>query len=296
MLKLAGVSKRFGAVEALRPLDLEIARHEWIGLFGHNGSGKTTLLRILLGLCRPTSGQLLLEGREPNDETWCDFRRTLGFMPERIRFYEHLTGAETLRYFAELRGLGAEVVAPMLESVGLTAAAERPVGEYSKGMQQRLNLAQALLGRPTVLILDEPLEGLDPQGVRDFFRLLQSGGPRTVVLSSHRLSEVGPHVNRMCVLANGEVKALGTVEELRRDLRMPVRVHIYLRDAERPLAESVLMQLGAAAVARKDHVQVAEVPQAAKTAFLLGLNAHAQMLSHLHVEEPSLEGVYFELN
>jgi len=294
MIRLEGVSKTFGSVEALRSLDLEIHRGQWLGLFGHNGSGKTTLLRILLGLSRPSAGAILIDGEAPNAERWLALRRELGFMPERIGFYQNMTGVETLGYFASLRGLGSAVVGPALQSVGLAAAASRKVVEYSKGMRQRLNLAQALLGSPKLLVCDEPIEGLDPEGVRDFFRLIRSTGVETVVLSSHRISEVSSRVDRICVLGAGQIKALGSVEEIFEKLELPVRVHIYPVGSLNGTLDAAVKRLGATRVVAKDGILVAEVPQLRKTEFLLGLHACGDAIRHLHVEEPSLERVYFE--
>lgn len=294
MIQLEGIQKRFGALEVIPSLDLVVRRQEWLGVFGHNGSGKTTLIRILLGLSKPTGGRLLLDGSEPDNDAWREFRRKLGFMPERITFYENLTGAETLLYFSRLRGLTSEDLAPMLERVGLSGAAHRKVGEYSKGMRQRLNLAQALLGDPEVLVLDEPIEGLDPQGVRDFFRLLREGNIGTVVLSSHRLAETCDEVDRVCVLDRGQVKAEGTVQELVEKIARPAKILIYPTSAANGRLDEALGQLGAISLTTRDGVLVAEVPQEQKTAFLLGLNDHREAIRHLHVEEPSLEEIYFD--
>lgn len=293
-LRLDKVSKRFGPIEALRPLDLEIRRHEWVGLFGHNGSGKTTLIRVLVGLLRPSSGRILLDGEPMDRNAWRALRRTLGFMPERIEFYGDLSGEENLEYLARLRELDAATVMPLLERVGLGEAAGRKVCEYSKGMRQRLNLAQALLGSPELLVLDEPIEGLDPRGVRDFFSLLRSGEPRTVVFSSHRLSEVCRHVDRICILVDGAVRALGTLPELFEELDLPVKVHIYPTRAMNGTFDAALAGLGAAVVVRRGEALVAEVAQANKTAFLLGLHAYGEAIRHLHIEEPTLEGAYFD--
>lgn len=294
MIRLEGVSKRFGEHHALRSIDLEVRRGEWLGLFGHNGSGKSTLIRLLLGLTRPTSGRLLLDGRPPDAAAWLAFRTTLGFMPERIAFYDHLTGRETLQYFARLRGVDGAVISPLLERVGLAEAADRAVQGYSKGMRQRLNLAQALLGDPRVMIADEPIEGLDPQGVRDFFALLTAGRTETVVMSSHMLTECCHRVDRICVLGEGGVRALGTVEELSRDLHPPVRVHVYPSESANGSLAATLSGLGAAAVVQHQGAWVAEVPQADKVAFLAGLGPYRGAIHHLHIEEPSLEELYFE--
>lgn len=294
MIRLDGVGKQFGGRLALRAIDLEIRRGERLGLFGHNGSGKSTLIRLLLGLTPPTSGRLLLNGQPPDAAAWLAFRSTLGFMPERIAFYDHLTGRETLQYFARLRGVAGAEIAPLLERVGLRDAADLPVQGYSKGMRQRLNLAQALLGDPQVLVVDEPIEGLDPHGVRAFFELLGGGRTETVVMSSHMLSECCHRVDRICVLSEGEVRALGTAEELSRDLHLPVRVHVYPTASANGSLATTLSGLGATTVVMHEGAWVAEVPQADKVAFLAGLGSCQGEIRHLHVEEPSLEELYFE--
>jgi len=294
MIRLEGVSKRFGEQRALCAIDLEVRCGEWLGLFGHNGSGKSTLIRLLLGLTRPTSGRLLLDGRPPDAAAWLAFRANLGFMPERIAFYDHLTGRETLQYFARLRGVDGAKIAPLLERVGLRDAADRSVQGYSKGMRQRLNLAQALLGDPQVLIVDEPIEGLDPQGVRAFFALLGEGRTETVVMSSHMLTECCHRVDRICVLREGAVRALGTVEELSRDLHPPMRVHVYPSGSANGSLAPTLSGLGATTVVEHQGAWVAEVPQRDKVPFLAGLAPLQGAIRHLHVEEPSLEELYFE--
>jgi len=294
VIRLESVSKRYGEQVALRAIDLEVRQGEWLGLFGHNGSGKSTLLRLLLGLTRPTTGRLLIDGKEPSAAGWRRLRERIGFMPERIAFYDHLTGREILAYFGRLRGVDATRVATVLEQVGLTTAADRRLGGYSKGMRQRLNLGQALLGDPEMILADEPIEGLDPQGVHAFFDLLRAGKVETVVMSSHRLVECGPRVDRICVLNQGEIRALGTVEELNRDLEPPVHVHVYPTESANGSLQSTLTELGATAVAMHQGAWVAEVPQARKLAFLAGLNRCEGTIRQLHIEEPNLEELYFE--
>jgi len=294
MIRLEAVSKRYGEQVALRSIDLEVRQGEWLGLFGHNGSGKSTLLRILLGLTRPTTGRLLIDGEPPSAAAWRHLRERIGFMPERIAFYDHLTGREILAYFGRLRGVDEQRVAEVLEQVGLTAAADRRLGGYSKGMRQRLNLGQALLGDPEMILADEPIEGLDPQGVHAFFDLLHAGRVETVVMSSHRLVECGPRVDRICVLNQGAVRALGSMEELSRDLQSPVRVHIYPTESANGSLQSTLTELGATAVAMHQGAWVAEVEQAQKVAFLAGLTRCQAQIRQLHIEEPNLEELYFE--
>lgn len=295
MIRLEGVSKRFGAVEALAPLDLDIARGEWLGVFGRNGSGKTSLLRILVGLSRPTTGRVLLHGRLPHAEDWRAVRRTLGFMPERIAFAEHLTGWRTLQYFARLKGADPSTIGTLLERVGLRDAAARAVGTYSKGMRQRLNFAQALLANPTILIVDEPIEGLDAHGVQEFFELLREAANRTVVIASHRLPLLTRFIDRVCVLSQGRVTALGSEAELQQRLDLPVRLIVRPRqpDTVAGLAEALGRLPGASVASQNGHL-VVSVAQREKLRALAGLDSLAGAIRSVRVEEPTLEEVLLE--
>jgi Cu-processing system ATP-binding protein len=294
LIQLEAVSKRFGAIEALAPLDLAIRNGEWLGVFGRNGSGKTSLLRILVGLSRPSTGRVLLAGNEPAPEDWRRFRRSLGFMPERLSLFENLTGEKTLRYFARLKGVPATEVAPLLERVGLSHAARRKLGGYSKGMLQRINFAQALLGSPDVLVVDEPIEGLDAHGVREFFEILKSVPGRTVVFSSHRLPLLSRFVDRICVLSQGKLKALGTEDELHDRLNLPVRVIIHPTPESNGDLKDALGRIGSSSVASEHGRLVASVSQKNKMRFLAGLEGLSSKIHDLRIEEPSLEEVLLE--
>jgi Cu-processing system ATP-binding protein len=294
MIRLEGVSKRFGAIEALAPLDLEIPSGEWLGVFGRNGSGKTSLLRILVGLSRPTTGKVLLHGQPPHAEDWRAVRRTLGFMPERIAFAEHLTGQRTLQYFARLKGADLATVDRLLERVGLCDAAARPVGTYSKGMRQRLNFAQALLGEPTILIVDEPIEGLDAHGVREFFQLLREVTNRTVVIASHRLPLITHFVDRVCVLNQGRVTALGSEAELHQRLDLPVRLIVRPSSQDAAGLVDALGRLPGASVSSRNGRIVVSLAQRDKLRALAGLESLAGSIQDVRIEEPTLEEVLLE--
>ena len=294
MIELEGASKHFGTFEALAPLDLTIPDGEWLGVFGRNGSGKTTLLRLLVGLSQPSSGLIRLDGEPAAPERWRQFRRTLGFMPERVALFENLTGEKTLRYFARLKRVGLDQVMPILERVGLADVAKRKTSSYSKGMRQRLNLAQALLGDPRVLVLDEPIEGLDAHGVRDFFELLRTVKERTVIFSSHRLPVISRVVDRICILNRGKVHALGTEDELYAKVDLPVRVVMHpTANAAATLAEAVGAMDSATLVSQNGKL-VVSVPQKDKLRFLLSLRSLGPEISDLRIEEPSLEEVLLE--
>ena len=220
---IQGVSHRYGNMSVLEDLHLSLGEGEVLGLFGHNGAGKTTSMKLILGLLTPGKGQVHVLGRQPNDS---EVRRRLGYLPENVSFYPQLTGRETLRYFARLKGAALSQVDTLLDQVGLTAAADRRVKTYSKGMRQRLGLAQALLGEPRLLLLDEPTVGLDPIATQELYllidRLRQDG--TSVVLCSHVLPGVEAHINRAAILAKGRLQAVGSLASLRREAELPVRI------------------------------------------------------------------------
>ena len=220
---IQGVSQRYGSMTVLHDLSLQLAEGEVLGLFGHNGAGKTTTMKLILGLLNPSDGQVRVLGHSPNDP---QVRRSLGYLPENVTFYAQLTGRETLRHFARLKGADLSQVNTLFEQVGLAHAADRRVKTYSKGMRQRLGLAQAILGTPRLLLLDEPTVGLDPIATQDLYRLIdrlrQQG--TAVILCSHVLPGVEAHINRAVILAKGRLQASGDLNALRAEAGLPVRI------------------------------------------------------------------------
>jgi ABC-2 type transport system ATP-binding protein len=220
---LTGVTKVFPvpfqrrSVVAVRDLNLEVGAGQIYGLLGPNGSGKSTTLKIILGLVPPTRGQATIFGRD--SETVAS-RESVGFLPESPYFYKFLTGEETLRFYGKLCGLrGADLksrVEEMLTLVGLTNARKRQLAGYSKGMLQRIGLAQALIQEPALLVLDEPTAGVDPAGAREIRDLILSLKARgiTVLLSSHLLGQVQEICDRVGILANGVLVREGPLSDL----------------------------------------------------------------------------------
>jgi len=202
---------------ALRGLDLEVAAGEVFGFLGPNGAGKTTTMNVLLGFVPPTSGAASLFGIDVRQPI---ARQRIGYLPELTYYYKFLTAEELLRFYAKIFGLSRAVtdqrIAALLKLVELEAAAKRPIRSYSKGMQQRVGLAQALINNPDLLILDEPTSGLDPLGrmkVREIIQRLKNEG-KTVFFSSHELGEVESVCDRVAIIHEGELKALGRVADI----------------------------------------------------------------------------------
>jgi ABC-2 type transport system ATP-binding protein len=212
-VQTAGLGKRFGARAALDSVDLEVPRGVAFGFLGANGAGKTTLIRLLLGLAQPTSGTLRVLGRT-------DLATALprvGAIVEEPRFHPHLSGRENLRVHAAARPPEAAArIDGALARVGLSARADDRVKTYSLGMRQRLGVARCLLADPELLILDEPMNGLDPAGILEFRRLMRDlvAEGRTVLLSSHLLDEVEKTCDVAAIVDQGKVVAQGTIREL----------------------------------------------------------------------------------
>jgi ABC-2 type transport system ATP-binding protein len=211
-----GLGKRFGARAALESIDLEVPRGSAFGFLGRNGAGKTTLVRLLLGLAQPTSGTMKLLGHELRGGR-AEALARVGAIVEEPRFHPHLTGRENLHVHAAARDKAAHGrVDGALERVGLKARADDPVKSYSLGMRQRLGIARCLLCDPELLILDEPVNGLDPAGILEFRHLVRSlvAEGRTVLLSSHLLDEVEKTCDFAAIVDQGRVMAQGTIAEL----------------------------------------------------------------------------------
>ena len=213
-----GLTKRFGSIVALDGLDLDVPAGSIFGLLGPNGAGKTTTIRILTGLARPTAGAATVVGI-PIGLDRPELRRRLGYLDQDPRFYGWMRGRELLELVGRLDGLTRaelrERVGAMLERTGLTAVADRRIGGYSGGMRQRLGIAQALLHRPTIVFLDEPVSSLDPEGRRDVLELIAGlRGETTVVISTHVLSDVERVCDRVAILDRGRLVTESALDQL----------------------------------------------------------------------------------
>lgn len=224
MVVLSGVRKVFRdfwlrpTVAAVDGIDLTVKRGSVFGLLGPNGSGKSTTIRMLLGLLRPTAGTIRIAGLPPQS---ADARRLIGYLPELSYLHPFLTAAETIRYYAGLCGLsGSETkrrTRELLEMVGLSAVANRAVGEFSKGMARRVALASALVGKPELLVLDEPTSGLDPVSTHEVKSLVAGLSRRgmTILMTSHLLADAGDICTDFAILDRGRKVSGGAVAELK---------------------------------------------------------------------------------
>lgn len=235
---VSNVHKAYGALQVLKGVDLEVARGEIFGLLGPNGTGKTTLTHIVLGLLQPDDGAVRVFGVGERER----ISARIGYLPERPRYHQHFTGREYLTTLGQLSDLhGRELVArvdEVLELVGLGKAGDRRIGTYSKGMLQRVGIAQAVLHTPDLLIVDEPASGLDPGGQREMATLLQTLGEtgHTIFLCTHQLTDVARLCDRVGVLTHGRIRHTARLADLRAQGRS---VAVQVADLPLETAESL---------------------------------------------------------
>ncbi|MBL0282969.1 MAG: ABC transporter ATP-binding protein [Zoogloea sp.] len=295
MVEARGATKDFGTVQAVKGVDLSIAAGELFGLIGHNGAGKSTLFKMMLGLIPITSGEILLDGEKVNGPRFRETRRKIGYLPENVVLYDNLTGIETLYFFADLKAVPRKDCPALLEKVGLSHAASRRVREYSKGMRQRLGFAQALLGTPRLLFLDEPTTGLDPGAIRDFYRILRELRDEgvTMVLTSHILAEIQERVDRLAIMEGGLIRATGTVQDLREGMNLPLTLEIAGGAGLAEQVARVLQGIAIESIEEAGSILHIRLPREAKMPALARLATLGDTMRDLHVREPSLEDVFF---
>ncbi len=289
---LEKVSFRYDKREVLQAVDLQLEAGEILGLFGHNGAGKTTSIKLILGLMQPTAGKLSVLGGHAGDP---QVTRHIGYLPENVMFYPQLTGREILRHFARLKNTSLQQVPSLFEQVGLGDAMDARIKTYSKGMRQRLGLAQALLGKPRLLILDEPTVGLDPVATADLYRLLLDlrNAGTAVVLCSHVLPGVEPYIDRAAILTDGAVKAAGDLTSLRQQANMPVTLSLAPANSIAAL-QDIVSNNSMKIRAVNGCLQVDIAPEQ-KMVLLRTILASGEA-ADLSIHQPSLEDIYVHFN
>jgi len=230
MIRAERLTKQFGAFAAISDVSFAVERGEVVGFLGPNGAGKSTTMRILCGVFPPTSGHAVIAGYDVVTES-LQARRVVGYFPERVSLYLDMTVREYLRYVADMKGLHARNqrtdIDRALSSCGVQHMAHRLIGTLSKGYRQRLGIAQAVLGQPRVLILDEPTAGLDPEQVAEMRRLIRNlRGESTVIISTHILPEVEATCDRVIILNQGRVLAVDTPHNLNYRLRHTSQIYL----------------------------------------------------------------------
>ena len=290
--ELDRISHSYDRETVLKDVTLQLNPGEILGLFGHNGAGKTTTIKLILGLMKPSAGRLSVLGGEAGDPK---VSQHIGYLPENVMFYPQLTGREILAHFARLKGASPNQVPELLAQVGLADAMDARTRTYSKGMRQRLGLAQALLGKPRLLMLDEPTVGLDPVATADLYRLLRQlrDEGTGIVLCSHVLPGVEPYIDRAAILTAGALKAVGDLPSLRRQANMPVTLDLTPTGDVSLLEDAVNTAIrGRGAMARRQDGQVMVNVAPQEKMPLLQALLPSGAVADLSIHQPSLEDLY----
>jgi Cu-processing system ATP-binding protein len=291
-VRVDNITRRYGRLKAVTDVSFDLGEGEMVALIGHNGAGKTTLMKLMLGLIRPTAGSIEVLGDNPAAGEFAG-RRQLGYLPENVSFDAALTGRETQAFYARLKREPVAKALELLDVVGLGAAAGRRVGTYSKGMRQRLGLAQALIGQPRMLLLDEPTTGLDPELRLTFYEVIQrlAAGGATVLLSSHALTELEERAGRVIIMNRGIKVADGSIEGLRNLAQLPTRIRLKISGLA---PDEVPSWLPANAPCRRLNGHIVEIDAAPerKIELLHRATAAGTALEDLDVVAPNLDELY----
>lgn len=296
VIETRDLSKRFKEVQAVDSLNMKVHKGEIFGFLGPNGAGKTTTIKMVMGLMHPTAGDVFIYGNKVGPNT-VEIRRDIGFLPERVALFDNLTPIQTLNFFCELKGCDKSIVNSLIEEVGLEDAATRKVGTFSKGMTQLLGVAQAMIGSPSIYVLDEPMGGLDARWVRvirEKIKKLNEEGA-TVIFSSHILSEVQALCDRVAIIDKGKLVAVDTVENLSKRLLIKPRLEITVKGLDGKVPGSVFEVKGVEDAEAKGDVMYVTCDSSARPKVLNALENEGYEIADFKTIETSLEDVFVKL-
>jgi ABC-2 type transport system ATP-binding protein len=298
-IKTEGLTKRYENFTAVDHLDLEIAPGEIFGLLGPNGAGKTTTILMLLGLSEPAEGAASVLGFDPTRSP-LEIKRLVGYVPDNVGFYSDMTGRQNLRYTARLNSMNELTseakVETALGQVGLTDAADSPAGTYSRGMRQRLGIADALVKDPKILILDEPTIGIDPEGVREIIGIIEKLSREqdvTVLLSSHLLHQIQSICDRVGIFVAGRMVVEGPVRELAARHTPADQVTIEIAVSDWQAAGEALQQIsGVTRIDREEDYWVVVATRDVRGEVAAEFARRGVALLHLRRREQGLDEIY----
>ena len=296
VIETVDITKRFKDVLAVDSLSMKVQKGEIFGFLGPNGAGKSTTIKMVMGLFHPTSGSAYINGKPAGPDS-VELRRDIGFLPERISFYDNLTPTQTLNFYCELRGADKSVVPSLIKEVGLEHAANRKVGTFSKGMVQLLGVAQAMIGNPSIYIMDEPTGGLDARwvkAVRDKIRTLNEQGA-TIIFSSHILSEVQALCHRIAIIDKGRLVVEGTVDDISDHLHIMPRLWIQASGVDQETVSIVRMIDGVEDVSVDDNALLVTCEIEARMNVMAALRERGVTVNDFKTIDPSLEEAFVRL-
>lgn len=291
IMRLEEVRKSYGDHEVLKGINLEVEEGEIYGLLGPNGAGKTTLFQTIIGLLKPDSGEIMIDGQAHDQGK--EIKREIGYLPSDISFYDDMTARENLKYFADLADKEPDID-KLLELVDLVDDQNRNVGEFSTGMKKRLGIAQSLIKDPKIAIYDEPTTGLDPEGKNKFRKHVEKINREqnmTVIISSHITGEISDLCDRFGILTGGIIEVSGTKEELGK--KAGTGLHIELEASNPEKAEESLEELGVEFDREGDFFRVKSDTE--RSEILDKLVSNDAGVKSFNLSESTLESTYLEL-
>ena len=300
IIRTEDLTKAYGTKTAVNHLSLEIRRGEIFGLLGPNGAGKTTTILMLLGLTEPTQGKALIDGYDCTRQSM-QVKRITGYMPDNVGFYSDMTGRENLRFTARLNGIPEKEIDPLIDrligKVGMTYAADQKTGTYSKGMRQRLGIADVLIKDPAVIIMDEPTAGLDPEGMREFLSLIKQlsvEDGKTILISSHQLYQIQQICDRVGIFVGGSLIACGGIGEL--GSQIAAQGHYTLEISTEPCDDRFLGFLGEldgiSGISKEGSTFVISSSKDLRGDITRFLGTHEYKLLHMHQKGGDLDEIY----
>ena len=300
IIQTSHLTKRYGAKIAVNDLNLSIRKGEVFGLLGPNGAGKTTTILMLLGLTEPTAGRATIAGCDCTSNP-LEVKSIVGYLPDNVGFYTDMTGRQNLRFTGRLNGLGGQEledrIDALLERVGMTEAADKKTGTYSKGMRQRLGIADVLIKDPQVIIMDEPTLGIDPEGMRELLNIIRDlsvKDGRTVLISSHQLQQIQQVCDRVGIYVEGTLVACGTLAELEAHIQ---KNGTYLLEVDvEPCDDQILGMLagqdGILGIAKEGRRFMITSKKDIRPQLTKFLGEHDYTVMHLHQRGGDLDEIY----
>ena len=298
ILQLEGIKKSYGKKQVLEGINLSLYAGQSTGIIGNNGQGKTTLMRLVLGLTQSDAGTVYIKGKKATLPRQYEQKILFGYLPETTSFYPGMTGRSMLEFFCGLKNADKLQIEDLLEKTGIDYAADEKIKTYSKGMKQRLALAQALLGDPEILLLDEPTNGLDPDGIYDFYKILAELKLKgvSVLMASHLLSEIESHLDCLAVLKQGVFRKTGKLDELAESSGLPyiIRFSTHRNQAE---LNSLFSNIDAQPVYdESESVYYIKCEQNRKKEIINVLMQDQEIINTLSIKEPGLDELFYQLN
>jgi len=292
-IEVSNLTKKYNNFKAVDDVSFNVKSGEIFGFLGPNGAGKTTTIKSILGLIHANSGEIKINDLEMKKRSK-EAKKYIGYLPEKVAFYDNLTALQNLNFYAEMKNIPKEECKPLIEEMGIGDAVNKKVGKFSKGMQQRLGMARALIGNPPILILDEPSGGLDPRGValiRNKIRQMKDKGS-TVFVSSHILAEVQEVCDRVGIIDKGVIVAEDSVSKLSFKLNLKPKLIIELEKISEKIVKSVKEVEGVEKVESFGVMIHITCNQKAKSKIIISVEKAGGNIVNIQIKEPSLEEVF----